>query len=333
MFCSSAQTGRGNSNFRAPPGGCPEAEFMTATTKISEGDVAAPAMPAYRKVFPFAENYFQADAGRMHYVDEGPRDAPVLVMVHGNPTWSFYYRELIRHFAKDHRVVAVDHLGCGLSDKPQDFSYTLADHIENVTALIGSLGLRDITLVLHDWGGAIGMGYAVENPDNVRRFVLFNTAAFLSQRIPFSIDICRIPGFGALAIRGMNAFARSALMRAVHHRDRVTTEMRSGYLDPYNSWESRVAHLRFVQDIPLSPSHGSYALLDSIASRLDTLKGRPMLIVWGARDFCFDDSFLAEWMRRFPDARVEYLEDASHYVVEDAHERIIPWMRELLTDA
>jgi cis-3-alkyl-4-acyloxetan-2-one decarboxylase len=280
----------------------------------------------YQSVYPFEPNYFSVPAGRIHFVDEGDRDAPVLLMLHGNPTWSFYYRNLITKFCKTHRVVAIDHLGCGLSDKPQRFAYTLANHIEHVEALVNHLQLKDLSLVLHDWGGSIGMGYAVRHPENIARFVLFNTAAFPSRHIPFSINICRIPGFGALAIRGLNAFARAALLRAAHHQDRITPQVRAGYLQPYDSWKNRVAHLRFVQDIPMSPRHPGYALLESIATGLAQFADHPMLIVWGAKDFCFNDHFLDEWRRRFPKARVHYVEDAGHYVVEDAHERISDWM-------
>lgn len=287
-------------------------------------------MGGYESVYPFAPNYLETEAGRLHYVDEGPRDAPVLLMLHGNPTWSFYYRNLIKTFSADHRVIALDHLGCGKSDKPQDFAYTLASHIANVEALVEHLGITKLSLVIHDWGGAIGMGFAVRHPKVIERFVVFNTAAFLSKRIPFSINICRIPGFGALAIRGANAFAKAALIRAVNHQDRLTDEVRAGYLEPYDSWDNRIAHLRFVQDIPMSPAHPGYELLDTIGRDLAQFVDHPMLIVWGAKDFCFNDEFLDEWRRRFPGARVEYVEDAAHYVVEDAHERIVPWMKEFL---
>jgi haloalkane dehalogenase len=263
----------------------------------------------------------------MHYLDEGAPGAPPMLMVHGNPTWSFYYRSLIEAFRSTHRVVAPDHLGCGLSDKPENFSYRLADHIANLESLVLSLDLHDLTLVLHDWGGAIGMGFALRHPERVKRFVLFNTAAFPSKRIPLSIASCKIPGFGALAVRGLNAFAKVALMRAVHHQERLTPEIRAGYLAPYDSWQHRVANLRFVEDIPMAPSHPTHALLSQIGEQIGRFEDRPMMLAWGARDFCFNDSFYDEWRRRFPKAEAHHIEDASHYVVEDAHERIVPWMR------
>lgn len=288
------------------------------------------AAPSYGALYPFAPHHLAVDGGRIHYVDEGPRDAPVLLMLHGNPTWSFYFRELIRAFSEDHRVVAIDHLGCGLSDKPETYDYRLEARIAHVERLVDALSLRDLTLVVHDWGGAIGMGYAVRHPEQARRFVVFNTAAFPSERIPFSIDICRWPIFGPLMIRGLNAFSKVALIRAVHHRERLTPEVRSGYLAPYDAWATRVAQLRFVQDIPMRKDHPSFALLAQIGEGLAQLRGRPMLLAWGAHDFCFDLEYLAEWRARFPEAEVEVYEDAGHYVVEDAHERIIPRMRRFL---
>lgn len=280
--------------------------------------------------YPFARHWLQTDHGRLHYVDEGPRDAPVVLLLHGNPTWSFYYRTLIRALSDDYRLVAPDHLGCGLSDKPRGFSYRLHDHIENIERLVDQLALSDITLAVHDWGGAIGMGLAVEAPERFVRFTVFNTAAFLSERIPMSINLCRLPVFGSLIVRGFNGFARVALRRCIVHRDRLTPAVRAGYLAPYPDWSSRVAHLRFVQDIPMRLSHPTRARLARIEERLPRLVRHPMLIAWGAQDFCFDDTFYEEWRRRFPRACARYIPDAGHYVVEDAHERIAGWMRALL---
>ncbi len=276
------------------------------------------------ETYPFASNYLELPAGRLHYLDEGPRDAPVLLCLHGNPTWSFYYRDVVRRFSRTHRVVALDHLGCGLSDKPQLWSYTLAAHVENVIALVEALRLDAINLMVHDWGGAIGMGFAVARPERVARLVVLNTGAFPSARMPGLIGLARLPGFGKLMIRGLNAFGRGALLTCIKHRERLTPEVRAGYLGPYSSWSSRVAHLRFVEDIPMSPRHPSWGTLTAIADGLATLRDRPMLLLWGGQDFVFDDAFFAEWRARFPAAEVEYYPDAGHYVLEDAGERILP---------
>ena len=265
----------------------------------------------------------------MSYLDEGSPDAPPILMVHGNPTWSFYYRHLVKAFSADHRCVVPDHIGMGLSERPAAGSYDfhLASRIADLEALVLALDLRDITLVVHDWGGAIGMGVAARHPERFTRFVVFNTAAFRSTRIPFSIDICRIPGFGALSVLGLNAFARVAQVRAIADRSRLAGPVGEGYLAPYDRWATREAILRFVEDIPMDSNHPSWQALGAVEDGLAQFKDHPMLIVWGLQDFCFDKSFLHEWQRRFPDAEVHALPDASHYVVEDAHERIVPWMR------
>ena len=288
----------------------------------------------WHPLYPFDPHYLRLDPQRhisMHYLDEGPSDARrAVVMLHGNPTWSFYYRNLVLALRKDRRCIVPDHIGCGLSDKPQKYPYTLAQHIQNLETLLDALNLDEIDLVLHDWGGAIGMGAAVRKPARIRRIVALNTAAFPARRIPFRINICKLPLFGAVAIRGFNGFAWPALTMAVKHHERMTPAVRAGLLAPYNSWANRIANLRFVQDIPMSPAHPTFATLQGVADGLNQFADRKMLICWGMQDWCFDESFLKLWLDRFPQAEVERYADAGHYVLEDAHERIAPRVRAFL---
>jgi len=288
----------------------------------------------FKDIYPFEsrflkiENLNGGDPG-YHYIDEGCGEA--VVMLHGNPTWSFYYRNLVTAL-KDagYRAIAVDHIGCGLSDKPQDYEYTLENHIGNFEYFIEKQGLKNVTLVVHDWGGAIGMGYAVRHPENVKKIIVFNTAAFRSDFIPFRIDICKIPLFGDIAIRCFNAFAGAAVYMATAKPGRMTDKVKAGYLAPYNNYHNRIATLRFVQDIPMSPGHRSYKTLLDIEEKLGTLKDKPMLVIWGAKDFCFTVEFMKKWKQLFPAADVRNITDAGHYVLEDAHERIIPWVKKFL---
>ena len=287
----------------------------------------------FKDLYPFESHWLDLGGIRYHYLDQGPQDAPAVVMVHGNPTWSFYYRTLIPAISQTHRVVVPDHVGCGLSDKPQDYAYTLNQHIENLEALIAHLGLENLTLALHDWGGAIGMGYATRHPQNVARFVVFNTAAFFLPAVPLSLRLARSPVLGELVVRGLKGFAGGAQIWAVAHRERITPQVRAGYLAPYDSWRNRIAIYRFVQDIPLGREHPSRKILDEIEANLGLFRHHPMLIIWGAKDFVFTEKdFLPEWQRRFPQAQVHVVRDAGHYVVEDAHERILPWMIEFLEE-
>lgn len=254
-------------------------------------------------------------------------------MVHGNPTWSYYYRHLVTLLAKTNRVIAIDHLGCGLSDKPQNYPYRLQNHIDNLQSLLAQLSISFYSLIVHDWGGAIGLGVAGRNPGALERLVILNTAAFCSQRVPWRIRLCRLPLIGSLLVRGLNGFAGPAVFMAVARR--LRPEVAKAYLAPYNSWHNRVAVYGFVRDIPLSPSHPSYAALVRVEEGLQTLAARdiPMLVCWGGRDFCFNDFFYQEWRRRFPKADCHYFKDAGHYVLEDALEEIRPLLERFFAGA
>jgi haloalkane dehalogenase len=278
--------------------------------------------------YPFASHWLKIDGHQYHYLDEGQGEP--LLMVHGNPTWSFAWRRLVKQLSKSYRVIAVDHMGCGLSDKPQDYPYTLATHVANLKTLIQELDLQHITLFAHDWGGAIGMGAAVDLPERFSKFVLMNTAAFRSREIPLRIAVCRIPLLGAWGVRGLNLFSGAAISMAVEKHERMTAEVKAGFLGPYNNWQNRVAVHRFVQDIPLKPSHPSYQTLVHVEEGLAQFQGHPLLLIWGERDWCFTTNFLDEFERRFPQAETLRIPDAGHYVFEDAHEVMLPRIEQFL---
>ncbi len=272
--------------------------------------------------YPFPAKFLNLDGDRLHYIDMG--SGPVIVMVHGNPTWSYYFRNLISLLQKDHRVIAIDHIGCGLSDKPSDYPYSLAQHIKNLESLIEHLRIDRFSLVVHDWGGAIGMGCAVKRPMDIDRIVVMNTAAFRSSRIPLRIQVCRLPVVGEIIVRLFNGFAWPAQYMAV--KKKMAPGVARAYLAPYNSWNNRVAIFRFVEDIPLHSRHKSYATLVEVENGLDLLRDQsiPFLIVWGGGDFCFNDTFFEEWKKRFPGAANHYFPDGGHYVLEDKFAEIAP---------
>ena len=279
------------------------------------------------ELYPFSSNIFQIEKYHYHYLDEGSNGEPLL-MLHGNPTWSFYYRNLILGLKDSYRCVVPDHMGMGFSDKPQYYPYTLSQHIDNLEKLLDYLKLENITLVVHDWGGPIGMGFAVRHPKRIKRLVIFNTAAFLSREIPLSLKLCRLPVFGAIAIRGFNAFARTAIYWACKKQERMVRKVRAGYLKPYGSYADRIATLRFVQDIPMNEDSPSYSVLRNIEENLNLFSSHPVKIIWGAQDFVFNEHFLNRWKEIFPQAEIHRIEGAGHYVVEDAHEHILPLMKE-----
>ncbi|MEO6005018.1 MAG: alpha/beta fold hydrolase [Opitutus sp.] len=275
-------------------------------------------------LYPFAPHAFTTRGGvRMSYLDEGSRADEAVLMLHGNPTWSFYYGELLRALAPTRRCIVPDHIGMGLSDKPENYPYTLETRIGDVAALVASLGLKRVDLVVHDWGGAIGFGFAARYPDLVGRIVILNTAAFESPHIPTSILLCKAPVLGPLIVRGLNGFAWPATWMAMHRRKLTANEKRA-LLYPYDSWRNRVAVSAFVRDIPLDVLHPSWMTLKATEAGLAQFQERDTLILWGGEDFCFNDHFLTRWRELLPKAEVHRIADAGHYVLLDAREEVIP---------
>ncbi len=288
---------------------------------------------AFRQLYPFRSHWLPINGHRCHYVDEG-RGEPVL-MLHGNPTWSFYFRQLIADLAADYRVIAPDHIGCGLSDKPDRhaYGYRLADRIADLEALVSNVANDDpLTLVVHDWGGMIGLAFALRHRDRIRRIVITNTSGFrppAGKPIPIRLRLLRnFKGFAEPAVLGLNLFARAAVVMAP--RRRLTGAVRQGLLAPYDRPKHRIATLRFVQDIPLSEGDPSYPIVKTVDDNLHRLGHLPMLICWGKHDFVFDLDYYAEWRRRFPGAEAHLFEDAGHYLLEDEPRAVTETIRHFL---
>jgi haloalkane dehalogenase len=257
----------------------------------------------------------------LHYLDEGPRDAPPVLMLHGNPTWSFYYRNLVAALRDRYRCIVPDHIGCGLSDKPDEsrYDYRLRSRVEDLAALIDHLQLdQPLTLVVHDWGGMIGFAWAVDHPDRVARSVVLNTAAFPlpdDKKMPPALSLVRGTPLGAFLVRRFNAF--SGIAARVGFKKPVSREVREAYTLPYDSPPNRIATLKFVQDIPLSNQDPGYDILLNTAKRLHLFANKPCLIAWGEKDFVFDEPFLNTWLDYFPHAEVHRFPDCGHYILED----------------
>jgi pimeloyl-ACP methyl ester carboxylesterase len=288
---------------------------------------------AIRHLYPFKSHYIKINGLNYHFLDQGSGD-PV-VMLHGNPTWSFYFRNLIKGLSSQFRTIVPDHMGCGLSDKPDidHYDYRLKSRVDDLENFLDTLGInQNITLVLHDWGGMIGMAYALRHPERIRRFVIMNTSAFLlpdGKSLPIRLRLIRnIKPFAALAVLGFNVFACGALFMASYKG--IGKDVKSALIAPYNSWNNRIATLKFVQDIPVRKGDPSYHLAKYVDDNLYRLKHIPMLILWGEHDFVFDMDYLLEWERRFPDAKVKTFKDAGHYVLEDAADRIVPMVKSFL---
>jgi haloalkane dehalogenase len=273
---------------------------------------------------------------QMRFIDEPPpgplRESlrSTLLFVHGNPTWSYHWRALVAALRLKYRCVAPDHLGCVASDNP-DRLLSLADHIDNLAALVERLNLRRVTLVAQDWGGAIGLGAMLRMPERLERIVLFNTGAFPPPYIPWRIRACRIPLLGRLAVQGGALFNRAALRMTLARRQQLDSAVAAAYMAPYGNWANRRAVYGFVKDIPASPEHPTWQTLADVERQLPSLADRPALLVWGLRDWCFRPECLERLERVWPQAEVHRLADVGHWVLEDAPQEAVPLVQQFLT--
>ena len=285
-----------------------------------------------RSLYPFDGRVFDRNGLAYHYVDEGA--GPSVVMVHGNPTWSFYYRNLIKALSGKFRVLAPDHIGCGYSDKPSDaeYQYTLSERIDDLEAFLDHLNLREpVTLVAHDWGGMIAMGWAVRHPDRVARIVLMNTAAFHlpdDMKMPAALSFVRNTRLATFMVRHFNLFSRGATWMA--SAKRLPKAVRDAYCAPYDSPDNRLATLRFVQDIPLVPGDAAYETVSEIEMGLPLFEKTPALLLWGEKDFVFKPKVLDLFERIWPGAESHRFPQAGHYVLEDAAAEIPPLILDFL---
>jgi haloalkane dehalogenase len=290
--------------------------------------------------YTFSHKRFVVRPGlSLSYLDEGAGDGEVVLMLHGNPSWSYYWRNLVSALsdtasAKQYRCIVPDHIGMGFSDKPgdRDYDYTLQSRIDAVGALLNHLGIDGpVTLAVHDWGGMIGFGWALSHAAQVKRLVITNTAAFplpSAKKMPWQLSLGRDSKFGGFIIRAFNAFSSGASHIGVENK--MSAAVRRAYVSPYDSWANRISTLRFMQDIPLHPGDKAWALVESAGQKLPQFADRPVFIGWGLKDFVFDKHFLAGFTCALPQAEVTAFEDAGHYVLEDKAAELVPAIRAFL---
>jgi pimeloyl-ACP methyl ester carboxylesterase len=287
--------------------------------------------------WPFEPRYFGEKPERLHYVDEGERDGLPVIMLHGNPAWGYLYRRFVPALtAAGHRAIAVDLLGFGRSDKPPDAAdYEIARHVQRLGGLLESLRLvSDACLVVHDWGGPIGLSWAAANPDRVARLMILNTFA---PRLPgpmgraFTLRALRARGVGEMIATARNGLTEDFLLRAgVRNRHVLDDNVKAAYRAPHPDRASRAGILAFPRQVPLSPDTPVAAMTRVTAEGLErAFRDRPATICWGMRDILFREPVLDLWCDMLPQAKVVRLEDAGHFVQEDAHERVIAELLEL----
>ena len=284
--------------------------------------------------YPFRRNFYtRADGLMLHYVDEG--QGPPVVMLHGNPTWSFLYRRLISDLGGHYRCLAPDHMGMGFSSRPSinKYSYRLADRAADLAELMDHWKLKEpVHLVVHDWGGPIGLTWAVNNPDRVASVTVMNSGTRVppDYHLPIKLGLFKaFPMVGSFLAHDLNFFVRGAACFGTVNG--LSPEARRGLTAPYDEGADRLAVARFVEDIPLSPDHPSYAVLAETDRRLpDLLADKPLTLIWGLRDFVFNRAVFLDWQKRFPQAPALVLPEAGHYLLEDEPGRIVACLKKRL---
>jgi cis-3-alkyl-4-acyloxetan-2-one decarboxylase len=291
--------------------------------------------PAAFPDYPFQpQEFVHPDGLCQSFLDEGPRGGEVVLMLHGNPSWSFYWRHLVLGLRDRYRCIVPDHMGMGLSDRPDDahYEYTLQSRIDDLERLLQHLGITGpVTLAVHDWGGMIGFGWALKHSARVRRLVILNTSAFplpKEKRMPLRLRMGRDSKLGGWMIRRFNLFARGASL--IGTRRKLPADVRAAYAGIYQGWDRAISTLRFMQDIPLAPGDKAWPLVEASAKALHGYADRPAFIGWGLKDFVFDKHFLHGFQRALPKAHVRAFKDAGHYVLEDKHEVLVPAIRDFL---
>jgi len=274
--------------------------------------------------YTFAPRFLDAGGFRMHYIDEG--DGEPVLMLHGDPTWGYLWRNFIPSFSQSKRVVVPDHMGMGKSDAPDTpYPYLLRHHVANLESLVLSLGLSGITLVVHDWGGPVGLGFAVRHPELIKSLVITNTWAFASwpgAPYPKLIEMIRSPR-GEQFVLEKNGYVARAMAGTVNYPEKLTDEVMAAYLAPFPTPESRRALLCWSRDIPVNEGDASWGEMKRIEDNLKLFDDIPVLIVWGMLDPVLPPDVLAMWKRIYTRAVVREIPDASHFLQEDRPDALL----------
>jgi pimeloyl-ACP methyl ester carboxylesterase len=264
-----------------------------------------------RILYPFAHHTVQLQTGQMHYVDEGKGEQ--VVFVHGTPTWSFVWRQQIKALSRTHRCIAPDHLGFGLSNKPADFSYTPEAQAHNLEQLIEHLQLKNITLVVHDFGGPIGLSYALKHPENVKRLVILNTWMWSLEE---EKQIIRISNFlngavGRFLYLRLGFSARFLMPRGYYEKRHLSKDVHQHYLKPLSTQRNREGTWRFA--VALKESGPWF---ERLWKQRENIRSIPKLILWGEKDALLPLHLLDKWQKAFPDAQVKRFK-AGHFLQEE----------------
>lgn len=276
-----------------------------------------------RNEYPFKSHYFQTPVGKMHYIDEGEGDP--IVMIHGNPGWSFEFRKIVKEMSKTNRCIAIDHIGFGLSDKPFDFDYLPASHASNFELLMDSLNLENITMTFNDWGGPIGLAYAIKHPEKIKKLVILNTYLWSVENDPYYQKFSGMMGgkIGRFMIKNFNIFGRFFLTKVVGDKKSLPKNIHKHYYKHLATRKDRKGCYTFPREVTKS---GNW--LDSLWRQREKINKIPTTFVWGMKDIAFRESELNYWLEHWKNnPKVIRLDNVGHYPQEEAAEVVIEALR------
>lgn len=268
--------------------------------------------------YPFESHYVKLPTGKMHYVDEGKGDP--IVMVHGNPGWSFEFRNVIKEMSKTHRCIAPDHIGFGLSDKPFEWDYLPKNHAKNFEIFMDSLNLENITLIVNDWGGPIGLSYALKYPEKIKKLVILNTWMWSVENDPYYQKFSKIMGgsFGKFMIKNFNIFGKMVVKKAVGDKKKLKKKIHKHYYKHLERKKDRRGCYTFPKEII-----GSSKWLEGLWQQREKINSIPTTIIWGMKDIAFREQELNYWIENWNNPKVIKLQEIGHFPQEEASEKMI----------
>ena len=293
--------------------------------------------PEIKQLYPFESHFINVNGYRLHYLDEG-KGRNTVVLLHGNPTWSFLYRNFIPRLAKSCRVIAPDYLGFGLSEKPaEESAYSLDGHIANLIGLLDAIEAENVTVVMHDWGGPIGFGYTQARKEKAKGLVILNTWCHTGEpsefhRSPFTWRILHAPVLGQLLLKRRNLLVERTIYLSVWHRERLTPTVLDAYRFPFPDYDSRTGVLAFTRTIPLRPGDRGWDTMVRLEAGLKDLD-MPACILWGEGDVVFPPEFAMRFFKTLPKANEPvFFKKGRHFIQEDHPEEITDAILQLIRE-
>lgn len=263
------------------------------------------------QLYPFDNKYIQLEAGEMHYVDEG--EGNVILFIHGTPAWSFLYRDFISSLSKKYRCIAIDHLGFGLSEKPENFDGKPQSHSKNLSEFIEKLNLENITIVVHDFGGPIGLSSAIQNHHRIKQVILFNTWLWETKNNPAAQKVDKIinSGIGKFLYLRMNFSPKFLLKKGFYKKKNLSKKIHKQYIYPFPNKSSRTSLLNIGKSLV-----GSSGWYQEQWENLDKLQQKPWLILWGVKDEFLTTACLEIWKKKLSNATIKNFE-CGHFIQEE----------------